>query len=97
MKREPIDTPAAVQKRIHKRALTYIAESDLKNEQTKMDIAHNAACLFEVLHRLTIEKLTGTGRAEEMRNITSVAGAYRRAMTDLGVMAERIDPDEGEL
>lgn len=95
--KEPTDTITAVEKRIHKRALVYIAESDLKNEQAKIDTAHKAACLFELLHRLTIEKLTGVGKAEETRTVTSIAGAYRRAMQDLGVLVEHVDGDDGEL
>jgi hypothetical protein len=82
-----------IEKRIEKRSAQYYAESNLKNEQTRRDLAHSAACLFETLHMLTMEKLSGQGKAEETRTITAIAGSYRRCMLDLGVTSERVDVD----
>lgn len=103
-KPKPVQTPPprdepleVIEKRIADREQRYIEESNLKNESIKRDLAHNAACLFEVLHRLSMEKMLGIGRAEEMRTITSVAGAFRRCVMDLGMTEARTEEELGEL
>ena len=85
------------ERRIEKRASKYRATSTLKDEQAKRDIAYHAACLFAVQHKLTLEKLAGIGKSEETRTITSIAGAYRRAMIDLGLTTDRVDTEEEAL
>ena len=83
--------------RVTERSDKYVEESTMKNEASKRDLAWEAALLFETLNRLVMEKLAGTGKAEETRTITSIAGAYHRAMKELGVTAEHVDREDEAL
>ena len=83
--------------RVTERSAKYIAESTMKSEASKHDLAWEAALLFETLDRIVFEKLAGTAKAEETRTITSIAGAYHRAMKELGVTAEHVDREEEAL
>jgi hypothetical protein len=87
----------AAKKRVMARAKCYCAESNLKNKQTKQDLAVKAAGLYEHYWVVLMSSLTGQGRAEETRTLPSIASNYKRIMDALGVTAERTDDDGGAL
>ncbi len=95
MKRNP--TRAQVEKKVKAKAKAYASESDMAKETSKADVAEAAAVTFFVARELALEKLMGTGNAEEMRVIPAANGAYLRYMKILGVTAERVEKDEEEL
>jgi hypothetical protein len=94
-------TSKQVEKRVQKRAACYFEESVRRKEmepQARSDLAHKGALLFEHLHALVLEKLTGTGKAEETRTVSSLDSAHRRCLRDLGLLeGDLIDAELPEL
>ena len=86
-----LEEQGEVEARVHARACAYLEDSmatrPKMSETTRADLSHKASLLFEQLHRLTMEKLLGIGRAEEMRTLPSLHAEYRRTLAVLGLDA----------
>jgi len=91
-----VDSLEAIEKRIHVRTLSYIHASSQRrkmDENVRADLCRQTAMLYEHVYRLTMEKLMGRARGEELKTLPSLRGEFRRLVIQLS-LADGVDVED---
>ena len=93
---ETVDSIEEIERRLQERTVAYIHASSERrrmDENVRADLCRQAAILYEHVYRLTMEKLMGRARGEELKTLPSLRGEFRRLVIQLA-LAEGVDVED---